>query len=85
MPIPIDLLCGYKHADIIEIERQSDKFLNTARSVLQTKEIEAQIEAGGVLYAPHSHGQPRPQVVSRFDQRLVYAGESKTLEEGLKV
>ena len=29
-----------KHADVIEIERQNTKFLNTARSVLATKEVE---------------------------------------------
>ena len=36
-----------KHADILEIERQHDKFLNTAQSVLQTKKVEKQIEESG--------------------------------------
>jgi len=36
-----------KHADIIEVERQNDLFLNTERSVLQSKEIEKRAEAGG--------------------------------------
>ncbi len=36
-----------KHADIIEVERQNDLFLNTDRSVLQSKEIEKRAEAGG--------------------------------------
>ena len=36
-----------KHADILEIERQHDKFLNTAQSVLQTKKVEKQIEETG--------------------------------------
>ena len=31
-----------KHADVIEIERQHDLFLNTLNSVLVTKEIEAE-------------------------------------------
>ena len=31
-----------KHADILDVERQHTKFLNTARSVLQSREIEAQ-------------------------------------------
>lgn len=39
-----------KHADIIEIERQNQKFLNTGQSVLQSKEIEkAQEESGQML------------------------------------
>ena len=39
-----------KHADIIEIARQSDIFKNTQQSVLQTKEIEAaQAEQGNPL------------------------------------
>ena len=36
-----------KHSDILEIERQNDKFLNTAQSVLQTKKVEKQIEESG--------------------------------------
>ncbi|MEM7098523.1 MAG: cytochrome P450 [Pseudomonadota bacterium] len=36
-----------KHADVIEIERQHDLFLNTQNSVLVTKEIEAEREAAG--------------------------------------
>ena len=36
-----------KHADIIEIERQNERFLNTHRSVLQSKEIEAAFEEMG--------------------------------------
>jgi cytochrome P450 len=39
-----------KHADIIEVERQNELFLNTGLSVLQNKEIErAQEESGQVL------------------------------------
>ena len=36
-----------KHSDILEIERQHDKFLNTAQSVLQSKKVEKQIEESG--------------------------------------
>ena len=36
-----------KHSDILEIERQHDKFLNTAKSVLQSKKVEKQIEESG--------------------------------------
>ena len=36
-----------KHADIIEIERQNEKFLNTSRSVLLRKEIEDEEDAAG--------------------------------------
>ncbi|MYE13766.1 MAG: cytochrome P450 [Gammaproteobacteria bacterium] len=36
-----------KHADILEVERQHDRFLNTARSVLQRKEIEQRQVARG--------------------------------------
>ncbi len=36
-----------KHADVIEVERQNQLFLNTQNSVLITKEIEAQRSAGG--------------------------------------
>ena len=38
-----------KHADIIEIERQNDKFLNTHQSVLQSKEIEKATEETGAI------------------------------------
>ena len=39
-----------KHADILEVERQHTKFLNTARSVLQRKEMEQrQIARGAQL------------------------------------
>ncbi len=39
-----------KHADIIEIERQNERFLNTTKSVLQNREIEKQAdETGAVL------------------------------------
>ena len=34
-----------KHADIIEIERQNEKFLNTQNSVLMRREIEEQVAA----------------------------------------
>ena len=36
-----------KHADIIEIERQDEKFLNTQNSVLMRREVEEQAVAGG--------------------------------------
>ncbi|SVC85199.1 uncharacterized protein METZ01_LOCUS338053, partial [marine metagenome] len=36
-----------KHADIIEIERQNEKFLNTQNSVLMRREVEEQAVAGG--------------------------------------
>ena len=36
-----------KHADVIEIERQNTKFLNTARSVLATKEVELHEQGKG--------------------------------------
>ncbi len=36
-----------KHADIIEIERQNEKFLNTQASVLQSKAVEAAFEERG--------------------------------------
>ncbi len=36
-----------KHADIIEIERQNEKFLNTQNSVLMRREIEEQVSAAG--------------------------------------
>ncbi len=36
-----------KHSDIIEIERQHEKFLNTGQSVLQPREVERQIEESG--------------------------------------
>ena len=36
-----------KHADIIEIERQNEKFLNTQNSVLMRREVEEQAGAGG--------------------------------------
>ena len=36
-----------RHADILEVERQHTKFLNTARSVLQRKEIEQRQVARG--------------------------------------
>ena len=36
-----------KHADIIEIERQNEKFLNTQNSVLMRREVEEQAAAGG--------------------------------------
>ena len=36
-----------KHSNILEIERQHDKFLNTAQSVLQSKKVEKQIEESG--------------------------------------
>ncbi len=36
-----------KHADIIEIERQNEKFLNTQNSVLMRREIEEQVAAAG--------------------------------------
>ena len=44
-----------RHADIIEIERQNDIFLNTQYSVLQSKEIEAGMEAnqGGLRTLIH--------------------------------
>ncbi|MBO6555507.1 MAG: cytochrome P450 [Pseudomonadales bacterium] len=38
-----------KHSDIIEIERQNDKFLNTHQSVLQSKEIEKATEETGAI------------------------------------
>ena len=38
-----------KHADIIEIERQNDKFLNTRNSVLQSREIEKAAEESGAF------------------------------------
>ncbi len=38
-----------KHADIIEIERQNEKFLNTTKSVLQNKEIEKQADESGAV------------------------------------
>ncbi len=38
-----------KHADIIEIERQNERFLNTSKSVLQNKEIEAAADESGQL------------------------------------
>lgn len=37
-----------KQADVIEIERQNEKFLNTNRSVLQNKEVEKRAEESGV-------------------------------------
>ena len=36
-----------KHADVIEIERQNEKFLNTNLSVLVSKELEAEQSEGG--------------------------------------
>jgi cytochrome P450 len=38
-----------KHADIIEIERQNELFLNTSKSVLQNKEIEAAADESGQI------------------------------------
>ena len=36
-----------RHSDIMEIERQHEKFLNTGQSVLQPREVERQIEESG--------------------------------------
>lgn len=38
-----------RHADILEIERQHDRFLNTQRSVLQSKEVERFAEETGTM------------------------------------
>ncbi len=53
-PLPLVETDAYKpvwictrHADILEVERQHDRFLNTARSVLQRKEIEQRQVARG--------------------------------------
>jgi cytochrome P450 len=74
-----------KHADIIEIERQSDKFLNTARSVLQTKEIEAQIEAGGVGLRTLIHmDNPDHKLFRDLTKDWFMPANLKTLEERVK-
>ncbi|MGI9322730.1 MAG: hypothetical protein ACR2PJ_04015, partial [Pseudomonadales bacterium] len=36
-----------KHADILEVEKQHERFLNTQMSVLQTREIEEQMAESG--------------------------------------
>jgi cytochrome P450 len=74
-----------KHADIIEIERQSDKFLNTARSVQQTKEIKAQIEAGGVGLRTLIHmDNPDHKLFRDLTKDWFMPANLKTLEERVK-
>ncbi len=51
-----------KHADIVEVERQHTKFLNTARSVLQSREIQAlEGEQGPLLRTLINMDEPEHQ------------------------
>ena len=74
-----------KHADIIEIERQNELFLNTGLSVLQNKEFEkAQQESGQVLRTLIHMDDPDHKKFRALTKDWFMPANLKTVEDRVK-
>ena len=75
-----------KHSDIIEIERQNDKFLNTSRSVLQNREIEKAVEESGQILRTLIHmDDPDHKKFRDLTRDWFMPANLKLVEERVKV
>lgn len=74
-----------KHADILEIERQNDKFLNTQRSVLQSKEVERIAKETGTMLRTLIHmDDPDHKKFRDLTKDWFMPANLKTLEDKIR-